>query len=97
LKKLEKKCHGKNIVFISISVDNKKNHDKWKQMIKDENMGGIQLFADKGITSDIMKAYNIKGVPHFVLINPAGNIISTNAPRPSFEKEIIKLFKNNGI
>jgi alkyl hydroperoxide reductase subunit AhpC len=97
LNKLEKKCHGKNIVFVSISVDNKKDHEKWRQMIKDKKMGGIQLLADKGFASDIMKAYNIKGIPHFILINPAGNIISSNAPRPSWKKELIKLFKDNGI
>jgi uncharacterized protein (UPF0371 family) len=97
LKKLEKKCRGKNIVFVSICINDKKDHEEWRQMIKDKNMGGIQLFSDKGYESDIIKIYSRGSIPHFILINPAGNIISANAPRPSSEKKIMKLFKDSGI
>ena len=46
LKELEKKYHGKNITFVSISVDALKDHDKWKKFVADKELGGIQLFAD---------------------------------------------------
>ena len=43
LKELEKKLEGKNICFLSISCD--KDVEKWKQMMKDEELGGIHAVS----------------------------------------------------
>jgi len=92
LKKIEEEYHNKNIAFVSISVDTKNAHNKWKKMIKDKKMGGIQLFSDNNWNSKFVKDYMIKGIPRFIFIDPKGNIISANAPRPSSAK-LTKLFK----
>jgi hypothetical protein len=55
-------------------------------MIKDKELGGIQLFADKSWKSDFVVDYKINGIPRFILIDPEGNIISPDAPRPSDDK-----------
>ncbi|SDX28079.1 Thiol-disulfide isomerase or thioredoxin [Lutibacter oricola] len=86
LKELEKKYHGKNIEFVSISVDKAKDHDVWKKMIKEKEMKGVQLFADKDWSSEFVKGYLIKGIPRFILIDTEGNIINANAKRPSDPK-----------
>lgn len=91
LKKIQKQYHNKNIKFVSISIDVKKNHDSWEQMIKDKELGGIQLFADKDWNSKFIKDYGINSIPRFILINPEGKIISANAPRPS-NKKLTNLF-----
>jgi len=91
LKKIEKAYHGKNIAFVSISVDTKKAHSTWQKMIKDKKMEGIQLFADNNWNSKFVSDYMIKGIPRFILIDPKGNIISANAPRPS-NAELKKMF-----
>jgi len=91
LKKVEKKYHNKNIAFVSISIDREKDHEKWKKMILDKELGGIQLFADNNWQSKFIEDYLIKGIPRFILIDPAGKIISSNAPRPSEEK-LVSLF-----
>ncbi|NQW36720.1 MAG: TlpA family protein disulfide reductase [Flavobacteriales bacterium] len=83
LKKIEKEYHAKNIAFVSVSVDTDKAHDTWKKMIKEEKLGGIQLFSDKNWNSKFVTDYMIKGIPRFILIDPDGNIVSSNAPRPS--------------
>ena len=95
LKKLEKEFHGKNIEFVSISIDRMKDHEKWKKMIVDKELKGIQLFADNNWDSQFIKDYLIKGIPRFILIDPQGNIINANAPRPSDEKlvETLKSLK----
>ena len=31
----------------------------------------------------ITKDYKIKGIPHFIVVDRKGNIVSTDAPRPS--------------
>jgi thiol-disulfide isomerase/thioredoxin len=96
LKKVEKKYHGKNIAFVSTSVDTANAHEKWVNMVKNEELGGIQLLADKSWQSKFVQDYGINGIPRFILIDPAGNIVSADAPRPSNPK-LIELFDSLDI
>jgi thiol-disulfide isomerase/thioredoxin len=91
LQKVEKKYEGKNIHFVSLSVDKLSDHDKWQKMVKEKELGGIQLFAENSWESKFVKDYLIKGIPRFILIDPNGDIVSSNAPRPS-ESRLIELF-----
>lgn len=96
LKEVEEKYHGKNIEFVSISVDKAKDHEKWKKMIEEKELGGMQLFADNDWNSDFVKGYLIQGIPRFILIDTEGNIINPNAPRPS-DPKLIDLFNEYSI
>ena len=103
LKEVEGKYHGKNIAFVSISVDDErrsgtteKAHAAWKKMVADKALGGIQLFSDKAWESDFVQAYKITGIPRFILIDPDGNIVNADAPRPSNPK-LITLFNSLNI
>ncbi|MGN6510817.1 MAG: TlpA family protein disulfide reductase, partial [Chitinophaga sp.] len=91
LKKLEKEMHGTDVVFMSVSVDVEKDHQKWKDFVASEELGGVQLFASGW--SDIAKFYNIKGIPRFMVFDKKGNIVSTDAPRPS-SKELKLLLES---
>jgi thiol-disulfide isomerase/thioredoxin len=93
LQKVEEKYHGKNIEFVSISVDVDKDHEKWVNFVKDKNLGGTQLFADKNWNSDFMKSYGINSIPRFILLDPKGNIVSSDAERPSDPALAAKLDK----
>lgn len=86
LGKIEEEYKGKNIQFLSISIDKRADIEKWKKMINDNKMGGIQVIADKAWDSKFIQDYFIKGIPRFILIDPQGNIVSSNAPRPSEAK-----------
>tara|TARA_Y100001968_G_scaffold331483_1_gene386316 strand:+ start:1505 stop:2539 length:1035 start_codon:yes stop_codon:yes gene_type:complete len=92
LVELEKEFYDDNIVFLSVSVDNDVNKEKWKTMIKEKDMGGVQLFAS-GWNSQIGNDYAISatGIPRFMLFDKEGNVMDTNAPRPSSE-DIKKVF-----
>lgn len=103
LKKIEKQYHGKDIEFVSISVDDarrsgsdEKAHAAWKQMVAEKELGGIQLFSDKAWQSDFVREYKITGIPRFILIDPNGNIVTPDAPRPS-SKKLIELFNSLNI
>jgi thiol-disulfide isomerase/thioredoxin len=80
-KKLEEELHGMDVVFLNVSVDEEKDKEKWKQMVIDEKLGGVHIFA--GGWSKITKDYKITGIPRFMLFDKNGNVISTEAPRPS--------------
>lgn len=93
LQKVEEKYHGKNIEFVSISVDKAKDKQAWKAMIADKKMGGVQLIAPD---TKFLDDYVIAGIPRFILIDPQGNIVKRNALRPSDEK-LVELFNELGI
>jgi len=78
---LEEDYHGKDITFMSVSVDTDK--EAWEKMVAEKELGGVQLWANGW--SEITKSYAINGIPRFMLFDANGNVISTNAPRPSSE------------
>lgn len=88
LKEVEKKFHSENIEFVSTSIDQARDHDKWVSMVNDKDLGGLQLMADNDWNSKFVKDYAIQGIPRFILIDPEGNIVSADAPRPSDPKLI---------
>lgn len=104
LKKIEKEYHGKNIAFVSMSIDDDRSHggswekanEDWKKMVVEKELGGIQIFAPNGWKSEFVQNYKINGIPRFILVDPEGNIVSASAPRPSSE-ELIKLFDEENI
>jgi thiol-disulfide isomerase/thioredoxin len=86
LKELEKNYHGKNIEFVSVSVDVEKDYEKWKTFVTEKALGGTQLYADKNWNSDFIKAFGINSIPRFILIDPKGVVIDADAARPSNPK-----------
>ncbi|MEP3837705.1 MAG: TlpA disulfide reductase family protein [Algibacter sp.] len=96
LKKVEEKYHGKNIEFVSVSIDLKRMEDAWRKMVTNKELSGIQLLADNAWSSNLIKEYQIKSIPRFILIDPNGNIIAAKAPRPS-SANLIALFNELGI
>ena len=96
LKEVEKEYHGKNIEFVSISIDDRKDHEKWKKMVADKELKGIQLFADNDWKSDFVKNYAIDGIPRFILIDNEGKIVNADAPRPS-DAKLKELLKEVGL
>ncbi len=91
LKEMDEQYKGKNIAFVSLSIDKMEHKDKWLKMIEDEDLKGIQILADNDWNSEFVTAYNIKGIPRFILIDKEGNIVDSNAPRPSdpYLKEVL--------
>lgn len=79
LQKLEQKFATRNIAFVSISCD--RNKEAWKKMIGEKQLGGIQL--NGGENSDFMKAYMIRGIPRFILLDREGKILDADMSSPS--------------
>ncbi len=96
LKEIEAKYEGKNIAFIGLSIDTQENKDKWMKMVEERDLNGYQILADKDWQSDFIKGYYITGIPRFILIDPDGNIVSADAPRPS-EPALLQLFEDLNI
>lgn len=89
LQSLEKEYKNKNIEFISISTDEERRsggsweaaEQKWRKFVNEREMSGVQLWSGKDIS--FQQAYQITGIPRFILLDPEGKIVNANAPRPS--------------
>ena len=79
LKRLQKDYENMDIIFLSVSVDTDK--EAWKKMLTEDQLGGVQLWADGW--SQITKSYAIFGIPRFMLVDKSGELIAVDAPRHS--------------
>ena len=81
----EKSIPFKDSVYASLddllTNQEKKDFEKWKKFIVDEQLPGVQLFA--GGWSKIAKDYKITGIPRFMVFGKDGQVVEANAPRPS--------------
>lgn len=85
-KELEKNYAGKDIVFMSVSLDQSKT--AWLKAVKEEELHGYVLHAEGNFKNDFPKAYAIESIPRYMLIDANGNIISDNMMKPQNKKEI---------
>ena len=90
LQKLEKELQNPDVVFLSISIDQKK--DQWLKKMEALGMHGNQWHDAK---SGIANALNVRGIPFFVIYDKEGKLYYYNAPRPSqpFIKEMLEGLK----
>ncbi len=85
IKELEQTFQNKNISFVSISID--QDEKDWRNALQKHQLKGNQLIAENNWDSDLVRNYQIAGIPRFILIDKNGHIIDANAPRPS-DKQI---------
>jgi thiol-disulfide isomerase/thioredoxin len=75
----------KDLVFLYINLD--KAVASGEKAIKEDNIEGVHLFGgDFGPSNPVAQAFNISGIPRYVIIGKDGKIFDLDAPRPSDEK-----------
>lgn len=79
LKKMEEKLRGKNIVFVSLSVDKTADREKWKNLLREKKMEGVQLRWN-GRAKGVHEMLGITGIPHFAIVDPEGVLRWNNLP-----------------
>jgi len=97
IKNLEKKYEGRNIKFVSVTVDADKDQDKWKKFIADNQMNGLQLTAS-GADTKFTDFFKVNGIPRFIIIDPEGKVVTEDALRPDepdLQKQIDALLTKN--
>jgi thiol-disulfide isomerase/thioredoxin len=91
LVKLQSEYKDKDVVFVSISIDN--DCQEWKKYVIEKKIEGITLFKGMGYESELARAYQLVGVPTFILIDKQGRIVDSAPPRPS-SSEIRKVIND---
>lgn len=82
LEELEKSFEGKDVVFLSISIDTEK--DKWKNMVEMKKLSGLHLYSNN--EGSLIQDYEVTEVPRFILFDKNGKMVSYEAIRPSDPK-----------
>jgi thiol-disulfide isomerase/thioredoxin len=87
LEQLNEEYQGNSdIKFISISID--QDPEAWKRFLQQRSPRGIQLYAENNWSSSLVSAFNIRGIPRFIIVGKDGKIIDATAPRPSSGKQL---------
>lgn len=78
---LRNQFKDESIAFLSISLDH--NQQAWKNGMRKDKLRGIQLYANKGMESQLAKTYLVRELPRYILIDQKGRIVDAFAPSPS--------------
>ena len=82
LEELQEDFNGQDVVFMSVSFDT--DRAAWEKMISEKQMGGVQLISYR--KGELVDEYETTAVPRFMVFDRKGNVVTTDAPRPSEPK-----------
>ncbi len=80
LNKLAKSLADKPVVIINICLDSE--YDKWKRIIINEKLEGINLICAGSWERELQESYSFSGIPHYAIVDENGIIVSENCERP---------------
>ncbi|KAA0992032.1 TlpA family protein disulfide reductase [Dyadobacter aurulentus] len=89
-KTLRKKFEGKDVVFLTVSMD--ENSAAWKKASKKDGIDNPENYIlIQPAKSDLKKQYQITSIPRYFLIDKSGKVVNSNASRPSDEAIITEI------
>jgi len=88
-REIEAAYEGKDIAFVNVAVDKQENIADWRDYVTENKLSGVHVISDKSFDSDFVKAYGIKGIPRFILVDPEGKVVSTKTPFPAEKEKLI--------
>jgi thiol-disulfide isomerase/thioredoxin len=74
-----------SVVFVNICIEYADRKQAWKDMIKEKEIGGINLFYARNRPQkvNLLREYKVEDFPTYMLVDAYMKIIGYNAPRPS--------------
>jgi thiol-disulfide isomerase/thioredoxin len=91
LKKMYNNNHGKGFGIVAFSLD--ENKIAWTKASEKENFSWPNISDLKGFSSEIIRQYQVSGIPANVIIDQHGKIIASNLVGADLEKKIDELMK----
>jgi len=73
LKLIQPELENEEVVFINVSLDRKE--EVWKNTLEKKQFKGIHILASGELNSEIAKAYEIKVLPRYFIINKTGDFV----------------------
>ena len=87
-KELQQQYKGQDIVFLFLGVQC--SEDSWKATIAKEQLKGEHILLTNDQFNILSGEFGFNGIPHYVLVDKSGRVISRAAPAPSNKESIIK-------
>lgn len=91
LKEYYPKYEGKDVVFISLSLDD--TQEAWKKGLEEEKIPWITLWDTAGgfRATNLTEKYGFRGIPFLVIIDKEGNVAAREVRGPGVEKALDSL------
>jgi len=93
LKEAFVKYKGEKLQIIQLSMDRPQDVEKWKQAIKDDQIGDF-IHTNKYPDDQVYKDYKIGSLPSNYLIGPDGKIIASNLRDERLDVKLKEIFKH---
>lgn len=77
---LKKRLKNSNVVFVYLGYKDTKK--AWLKARNDLEIEGEHYLLNDELIKEAEEAFNISGIPHYVIIDKAGNIVNRHANRP---------------
>ena len=77
---LKKQLSGKEVVFVYLGY--RDTEKAWLKAREDLDIQGEHYLLNNKLIEEAEEAFNISGIPHYVIIDKAGNIVNKRAGRP---------------
>ena len=90
-KQLKTMFDKNDVVFVYLA--NRSGVIVWEKTIAERDIQGDHYLLTETQYSNMSKTFEFSGIPHYVLIDRKGNIVSKDAPRPSSGDVIINSIK----
>lgn len=88
-KRLMEEMKEQNVEFVFLCIDSEEK--LWKPNIAEFQIGGQHYYLNKEQSTDLRKAFEVQGIPHYFLINKEGIIVEKGSHlRPGSVKEKIE-------
>jgi len=90
---------SKNFEILGVSLDGEKNQKNprqdWLNAIQEDSLIWTNVSELKGWGSRLVDLYNIRSIPHAILLDKEGNIIANKISIKTLEKELEKILDAN--
>ena len=87
------KLKNEEVVIINICLDDEL--EKWMKIIRKEKLQGVNLICQGNYGNLMLKAYGIKGIPHYTLLDKNSRLIINECKRPrEVYEDLVALTKN---
>nr|WP_321358305.1 TlpA disulfide reductase family protein [uncultured Draconibacterium sp.] len=90
-KKLQKKLAGEDVAFVYMCIDS--DEKQWKLALSQMQLEGQHYFCDRKQSGSIRNAFDIEGIPHYMLVSKHGHIVEYDSSRPMNPETIEKIEK----
>ena len=85
---LQQHYQNKNVVFVFLC--GQCPNDQWRRTVLAEKLTGIHYKPTSEQINELYTQFGIEGIPHYMLVDRNGKIVSHNAPRPSEKDRIVE-------